>query len=192
VTERFFRRNLPHLYFDEGIFFITAILHDPQRFPSRKNYNKANKDLDLKEFQNHFRSYDITLHENKSSVHYLGKKNARVLSEIIHSLDGKEYDLIAFTILSNHFHLVIRLLKDNSGISKIMQLIKGRSAYLINKSMNRVGKFWQIESYDRWIRDEKELYFVIKYILENPIKAGLVDVWYKWDFSFCKKEFLVK
>ena len=59
-----------------------------------------------------------------------------------------------------------------------------QSFYLSDKALNqalyrlkRKGKFWQKDSYDHFIRDEKELTDTINYIAQNPVKAGLVKSW---------------
>jgi hypothetical protein len=51
-------------------------------------------------------------------------------------------------------------------------------------------KFWQAESFDRIVRDRTDMAEKIKYTLNNPVKAGLVDDWKKWEWSFCRPEFL--
>ena len=93
--------------------------------------------------------------------------------------------------MPNHIHLVFELLKENKGISKIMQSIKRISARKSNLILNRSGKFWQDESYDRLVRDDKELYFVIRYILMNPVNAGLTKEWSDWKHTYCRPEYLV-
>ena len=194
MNKTFFRRHLPHLYFNEGIYFITSRLYDPslfQKVNTSKNYKKINQ-LTVNEFQAQFIEYDEQLNNQNSTINYLKESAiAEILSKEFHNLDKKEYDLIAYTIMSNHFHIVFKLREGNSGISKIMQMIKGRSSLLINKKLNRTGKLWQDESFDRWVRDDKELYFIIKYILENPVKAGLIDNWKEWKFNYCKEEYIV-
>ena len=75
--------------------------------------------------------------------------------------------------MPNHIHLVFELLSKNKSVSKIMQSIKRISARKSNVILHRKGKFWQDESYDRLVRDDKELYFVIKYVLMNPVNARL-------------------
>jgi hypothetical protein len=69
-----------------------------------------------------------------------------------------------------------------------MQSIKRISAKECNQILNRQGSFWQDESYDRWVRDEKELYFVIRYVLLNPVNAGLVV---DWKYSYCHRDYLI-
>jgi hypothetical protein len=72
-----------------------------------------------------------------------------------------------------------------------MASIKKFSARKANEFLNRKGAFWQSESFDRLIRDEKELYFVIKYVLLNPVNAGLVGNYKEWSHTYCLPEFEV-
>lgn len=51
-------------------------------------------------------------------------------------------------------------------------------------------KFWQPESFDRLIRDANDLDQKIKYVLNNPVKAGLVKHWKDWLYSYCDKNFI--
>lgn len=106
---------------------------------------------------------------------------AEILKHCLHFPDGKDYKLICYTIMPNHFHLVFELLDKNKGISAIK----------INKLLNKSGKFWQDESYDRWVRNDIELYFIIKYILLNPVKGGLVNNWFEWEHTYCKPNYII-
>ena len=73
-----------------------------------------------------------------------------------------------------------------------MQFLKGGSAFSANKVLDRRGyPFWQDESYDRCIRNEKELKNTINYILQNPVKAGLVQGWEDWPFTFLSPKYKV-
>ena len=65
-----------------------------------------------------------------------------------------------------------------------MRLLKGRTAFQANKILKRKGKFWQHESYDHVVRDEKELIRIIKYILNNPIKSGLCETHEEWEWNY--------
>ncbi len=68
-----------------------------------------------------------------------------------------------------------------------MESIKKFSARTCNKLLNRTGKpFWQHESYDRLVRDRDELYRIIAYVLDNPIKAGLCENHKDWKWSYIK------
>lgn len=191
----FSRRNLPHLYFNEGMYFITFRIAGSLPYKlilELKITSHKFKDIPFEEFRKHFLLFDDYLDKNEySRVDLTDSAIAKIISECILYPDGKEYNLICFTIMPTHIHIAFELLSGNKGISKIMQSIKGISSRRINTILNRNGKLWQDESYDRWIRNDKELYYVIRYILENPVKAGLVKNWDDWRYTYCKKEFLI-
>ena len=66
--------------------------------------------------------------------------------------------------------------------------IKRYTARQANIILNREGNFWQHESYDHIVRNETELSNIIRYILMNPVKAGLVSDWREWQWNYCKFE----
>ena len=93
-----------------------------------------------------------------------------------HLLEGDRvfYHAVTAVVMPDHCHLLIRP-KPEYGLSRVMKGIKGVSARLINQSRGRRGSIWQDESLDRIMRDEDEAIEKAQYILENPVRAGLVD-----------------
>ncbi|MEW6194689.1 MAG: hypothetical protein AB1521_06015 [Bacteroidota bacterium] len=71
-------------------------------------------------------------------------------------------------------------------VTKILQELKKFTARGCNKILNRSGSFWQHESYDHVVRNEAELNSIVTYVLNNPVKAGLVDNPDNWSWSYCK------
>lgn len=83
--------------------------------------------------------------------------------------------------MPNHVHLVIDTNFGNPlPLKKVMNNLKGRMSYYINKELNKSGTFWQRESFDHLIVSEKELLNCGSYTLNNPQKAILVDYWNEW------------
>ena len=82
------------------------------------------------------------------------------------------YDLVAFTIMPNHVHI---LFKQISELPTIMKRIKGATAFAINKILDRKGRFWEENYYDRLIRDDTHFVKVYDYIKYNAVKANLKD-----------------
>ena len=72
-------------------------------------------------------------------------------------------------------------------LASIMHSIKRHSAFEANRLLKRNGAFWQVESYDRYCRDHEEWSRTIRYVLNNPVKAGLVKEWQEWAWSYCRK-----
>ncbi|MBM4165972.1 MAG: hypothetical protein FJ218_03515 [Ignavibacteria bacterium] len=72
-------------------------------------------------------------------------------------------------------------------VTSFLRGLKGSTAREANKILNRTGAFWQHESYDHIVRDEKELFRIVEYVLNNPVKAGLVSERNEWKWSYVKK-----
>lgn len=136
-----------------------------------------------------FDEYDTLLAKNNGSGLKLDKQPVveAVLSPINY-LNGKEINLLAYCVMPNHVHLVFTEFENSKGMSKIMHSIKRTSAREINKLLKRDGPVWQSESYDHIMRNEDDLYRIIEYVLYNPVKAGLVERWEDWEFTFVSEE----
>jgi len=108
---------------------------------------------------------------------------AAIVQQAIQYPAGKSYDLRCYCLMPNHVHLVVALPDNAPPLAKTLQLLKGYSSFQINKLLGLSGAFWQAESYDHVVRPG-ELDRIINYVLENPVKAGLVDEWQKWPYSY--------
>lgn len=93
----------------------------------------------------------------------------------------KLYHLVAFCVMPNHIHLVVAPL---APLSKISKSIKGFTARTANQILGRTGeRFWQDESYDRWIRNADQQNSIVEYIENNPVSAGLTQAADQWPWS---------
>jgi putative transposase len=99
---------------------------------------------------------------------------------------GQKYELIAAVAMPDHVHCVVRPLEYAPGqcwdLGAIMKSVKGVSARRINQALATAGTVWHAESYDRVIRDRTEYDTYLKYMLENPVRAGLVQ--HETDYGF--------
>lgn len=219
----YYRRNLPHVVPIGGTFFITSrlkgslpydVLRRLQEKQERElhliNVNPLLKEeekilLRIRAQENYFSEFDDQLDQVVFGPTWLEHPDvAEVVASKFMEYDGKHYDLIAYTIMKNHIHLLIdtsiqinRLLpavvatKENTmPLSKIMQLVKGGSSFKANRLLNRVGAFWQDESYDHLVRNGREFEQILKYIAYNPVKAKMVADWKEWKFTFVKEEYI--
>lgn len=71
-------------------------------------------------------------------------------------------------------------------LASIMHSIKRHSALECNKLLDRSGPFWEVENYDRFARNSREVERMIRYTLNNPVKAGLVEKWDQWKWNWRK------
>ena len=156
-----------------------------------------------------FRKFEKTLDNAQNGPVWLKDDQiAKEVADSMHYLDGKVYRLDAYCIMANHVHIVFAPLpqppetdavdlRDDTAqtntlcyntISSIMQSLKGYTARKANQLLGRSGTFWNHESYDHTVRNASEWQRIITYVLNNPVKAGLVDEWEKWQWSYYRSD----
>lgn len=102
-----------------------------------------------------------------------------LISVIAMAQDKYVFELIAYTIIDNHFHFVIRTLDNGETISRIMQFIKSQMAQRYNRLMNRTGPFWNERFSDSIIEFSRHPLFYLLYLLWylafNAVRKGYVS-----------------
>jgi len=206
----YYHRNLPHHHLEGYPLFVTFRLFGSlptevlaQLKTQRELELKALKDENLTERREverkHFERYDDWLDRCGFGPRWLQFDGiAEIVAKEIHSLSGYRFRLMAYCIMPNHVHLLIeslvRELPNHRGesakypVTDTLRLLKGRTARACNLELKRTGSFWQHESYDHIVRDDEELEPTILYILNNPVKARLVDEWKNWSFTYVSPE----
>ena len=184
----YYRRRLPHIQVAGSTYFVTFRLKVslPQDVLEKLPEDKTDH-----EYRRWFGKFDDYLDRALCGETFLNNEQvADLIAGSIHYRNGKVYDLDAFCIMPNHVHLVCTPVEKSEDVfyslTKILQSLKRHTARQSNLILGRSGAFWQDESYDHIIRNQAELERVIEYVLDNPVKAGLVDDWKKWKWLYCK------
>ncbi|MDD7985223.1 transposase [Lentisphaera marina] len=124
-------------------------------------------------------------------------RNAQIVLDTWKFFNGERYDLIAYVVMPNHVHLLIKTY-EKWPLAKVVHSWKSYTAKEILKNeygddSNAGGspalpnKVWQREYWDRFIRDENHFLKVIEYIHQNPVKAGLCKLPEQWLWSSAYK-----
>ncbi len=196
LREDFYRRNLPHWQPFGAEYFVTIRLDNtlPKAVVKQlANEQKIINDPELNAFdltqqekikrRKIFKKYEALLDSTYYGPTWLAKpKVAEVVKEALLYRDKNEVDLYAFCIMANHMHIILKLLEDYETenefpLTQILGRFKSYTGFKANQKLNRSGSFWHEESYDHVIRDNNELENSIKYVLNNPVKAGLIGNW---------------
>jgi REP element-mobilizing transposase RayT len=151
-----------------------------------------------------FKEFDASLDGSSTGPRWLSVPVvSEIVAEAIRYRDGKAYDLLAFSIMPNHVHQICIVGRpvwspyDHSSfneqspsspyiLTRIMENLKWYTALKCNQQLGRSGAFWQHESYDHVVRDDRELIKTVQYVLNNPVKAGLAQSWDLWPWTYCK------
>jgi putative transposase len=112
------------------------------------------------------------------------ERNAMLLIDVLRSnvATGK-FQLHDFVIMPDHLHLLMTL-RGDVPIEKAMQLIKGGFSYRVKRDLGYQGEVWQRGFSDVRIRDAQSFSQHRAYIVENPVKAGLVDSAEEWPYCY--------
>jgi REP element-mobilizing transposase RayT len=81
---------------------------------------------------------------------------------------------LAWVLMPDHFHGLLSLSNDLS-LNEFMRQLKGGSSRVLNKHLGRTGAVWQAGFYDHALRREEDRREIARYIVGNPVRAGLVD-----------------
>ena len=192
------RGRLPHWEKEEGAYFVTFRLADslPQHILDQLDQEREQTERILGSLErelSHSEKRRVDMLFSDRVNEYLDKgygdcdlkdsRIAEIVSETIKRFDGDRYHLYAWCVMPNHVHVVFRVRQRNK-LEDILHSWKSYTAHEANKITGNTGTFWQREYYDHLVRDQKELDNVIRYVLDNPSKAGLND--WKWVDAFGK------
>jgi len=158
----------------------------------------------------YFPRMESWLDDKPAVKHFVHETAADSVRDSLFHFVDKRYHLMAYCVMPSHLHLLFtprpswcdevaemnakRVREANarqpanqprfgSPREIIMHSLKSFTGLQCNRLLGLSGTFWQDESYDHVVRDRDELFRIIGYIEQNPVKAGLVTdpLEWKWD-----------
>jgi putative transposase len=178
----FYRRDLPHWHPDGVSLFITWRLFGS--LPA--NMRRPAVDESAGE---QFARLDRVM--DRAAIGPTWLRDPRVAGCVVAALAHgaaklRQFHLHAYVVMPNHVHV---LLTTAAALRVLTKGIKGTSARQANAILGRSGeRFWQIESYDHWVRDAVEYRRICRYIERNPVSAGLATNAEDWRWSSASSE----
>jgi REP element-mobilizing transposase RayT len=188
------RGRLPHWEKEEGLYFITFHLADSlprkvlEKLTDRQRVLLAAKRTgarllpDQKTLIEEFspRKVEAYFDRGIGSCALRDARVAELVADALRLWHGKRYLLIAWCVMPNHVHVIFRLMAGEQ-LADVLRSWKSYTARMANRILRRTGAFWQREYYDRLIRGEGELDRAVRYVTNNPGRAGLRE--WKWVWS---------
>ena len=80
---------------------------------------------------------------------------------------------LAFVLMPDHLHWLFEL--GDQPLDTVLASVKSRSAKAVNASRGKTGQVWQRGFHDRAVRHEEDIRAIARYIVANPLRAGLVQ-----------------
>ena len=126
-------------------------------------------------------TYHVMLrgNERKNLFHDLEDKQ-RFIKTLFAKKEETGFLVFAYCLMDNHVHLLVR--ESTEGLATMMKRINASYAYYFNQKYHRVGHLFQDRFKSEPVDDNTYLLAVIRYIHNNPVKAGLVEKpeQYRW------------
>lgn len=178
------RGALPHWHQDEKLQFVTCHLSDSipeesmralkirRTFWLNNNPRPWNRGKYV-EYRKLFNDKVETWLDSGYGSCVLRDKNlADIVVEALDYHDGNFYDLLDYVVMPNHVHVLIRLCP-NVSLTAVVSSWKIYTTRRINMVLNRRGRLWHNECWDRMIRDKAHLLAVKDYIGKNVRHGGV-------------------
>lgn len=89
--------------------------------------------------------------------------------------------IMTWCLMPNHLHILFNSSGKEINVLRIIKDIKGRTSTILRKKYN-VEKVWQKSFYDRILRKEEVIKDVSLYILNNPVRKGIVNNWQDYNY----------
>ncbi len=101
-----------------------------------------------------------------------------ILKESLKRYDCKNW---VYVFMPDHLHLILEGYSEKADLRKAVALFKQKTGYWFSK--NKYNVSWQKDFYDHIHRKDEDLNDHIRYILDNPVRAGLVNHWKEYEFK---------
>jgi len=188
------RGRLPHWELDAGLYFVTFRLADSlpaqvlEEFRSERQSilataTQLGRELSADEKKQIARLFSTKIERHldagAGSCLLARPQIAQLVADAIRHFDAERYRLLAWCVMPNHVHVVLRLFPGQE-LEAVIHSWKSFTAKQVNRILTRSGVLWGREYYDHLIRDGDQLGCIIRYVTNNPTKAGLKDWVWVW------------
>ena len=117
---------------------------------------------------------------NRQEIFQDGEDSQKYLEILEHVKNTTGCKVYGYCLMGNHAHLLIK--EGNDSISKVMRRIGTSYVRWHNLKYKYVGHLFQDRYKSECVEEDKYIHVVIRYIHQNPVKAGMVcrSEDYKW------------
>ena len=141
------------------------------------------KRIRLKNF-NYYGSYRyfVTICCNRKTEIFEDSKPVEICIHILETTIKKEqFKLLVYCFMPNHLHILVEGTNDKSNFRKFISVFKQKTGYILWKQMKI--KLWQENYYEYVLRKEEDTLTLLRYILNNPVRRGLVQRYNEYPYS---------
>jgi putative transposase len=129
-----------------------------------------------------YHRYFITIRSYGFKYHFVNGEVVAKLIEILKSTAMQEgFSVWAYCFMPDHVHLLIEGKNINANMKDFVALFKQTSGYWF-KGIHGV-RLWGVNYYEHVLRNDEATRAVARYIIQNPVRKGLVDDFGSYPYS---------
>jgi REP element-mobilizing transposase RayT len=112
--------------------------------------------------------------DNKEQI-FDSELNAKiVIDELLKAAKDLRFRILCYCLMPDHLHIIVSPGESALTLSKFLNIFKGRTTAVFRESRD-LRKIWQKSAFDHVIRTEEDLRAIIEYIMNNPVRKGIVE-----------------
>lgn len=118
-----------------------------------------------------------------SNIIFKTEDNMRYFLELLKKHLTHKVDVIAYCLMSNHFHLIVKIIEEETVATQAFSNLFNAYAKAFNKQQHRTGSLFEKHFKRKRITDENYLKNLVLYIHKNPEVHGVVKNFYDYKFT---------
>lgn len=103
-----------------------------------------------------------------------------VLLQILRAAGEEEFSVLAYCFMPDHVHLLVQGNSESSDARRLIKAAKQYAGYAYSQKYSQ--KLWQPWGFERVLRDDEASFAVARYVVENPVRAGLAKTVAEYPF----------
>lgn len=136
----------------------------------------------LRNFYQGFVSVAFTLVLKHPSFRFDSLETVKAFTEILEEAAVNEKCRVpVYCFMPDHQHLILEGTDSGSDVWKVIVKYKQKTGYRACRTLG--GTIWQKDFYDHIIRKDENLVTQIRYILDNPVRKGVVQSWQEYPYK---------
>jgi putative transposase len=117
--------------------------------------------------------YFFTLCTDNRRQHFVARDHVDlVFEQILRGATETDFAIVAYCFMPDHLHLLVEAQSETSDCRQFIKRAKQFSGYHFKQKFNK--RLWQRYGFEHVLRDDEGTLGVARYIMENPVRAGLV------------------
>ena len=120
-----------------------------------------------------YRLYFLTIGTNGRARHFTVYAAVELVwLHFLRTATATKFDILAYCFMPDHVHLVVAGLQEGSDFRHFVRAAKQSSGFAFARAFHK--RLWQLNYFDRTLRKSDDLAAIVAYMLNNPVRAGLV------------------